>query len=704
MLDKIKVNNSEVIRVDDTLSVDNKNLVNNESIFKYFNYNYKLSIVETEPKVGWQSLPRPLSGLLYVVANKSIRLSTEESGSSFTIKQHTNQNGVLIYLNRIHNYYYNDTQTSDFEVDIYNISEKDIIGFPNNYNTQYITNWVGGYFLNNKFNPLSGNTDWIFGTIDAEIGKYYLIPYANTESVQSLVNLNDNGEFVSINTPIIPSGNIPSNLSVVNTFAIVKAETSKLGITYYLKCSFSGSALVNLSWLCKYPYIKLDDNNCINPYSFTFTMMNNNTLENEPQIQNIMSMFDFDLTEVKDLSGGYYSKSEYYETEAYGGWRVAEFDVDPNYYYLVNCAIHSNVRIYDINSNNERTINQSFHRLYYNIASFTGTSWALVKPKYNKLGVNVIDPETQTAYSDTYQYPKYVKLDRVKNNGLAMIFLQQYITNKKTYIVRKSGGADYTSLTRAIMDSMGIWGVTIYVDEGEYDLLAELTDYYVTSDFLSRTPVGRGIELGYDITIKASPKALIKSHYTGNNTNMLISYSPFNCYNAPNVGGFSLIGVRIECSRCRYVIHDEKGTEGVGSYNNLYDNCNFKIDNTNNGSWNASQCIGGGLGHSGNIIIRNCIFESVNPNYSGAVVSYHNNKISGAKSFISCTGNYLIGDRGFRFSWYGYSTEITDIILQGNNVGRATESGPETDPDSPYGPSLIENISIKEWNTTLRSN
>ena len=244
---------------------------------------------------------------------------------------------------------------------------------------------------------------------------------------------------------------------------------------------------------------------------------------------------------------------------------------------------------------------------------------------------------------------------------------------------------------------MGCWGVTLYLEEGEYDLLQELEEYYGTSDFLADTPSGRGLELGYDITIRASPKALIKANYTGNDERMLVYYSPFNCYNAPNVGGFSLIGVNVQCSRVRYVIHDEKGGSGVGPYNNLYENCNFYIDNTNNRPWGMSVCIGGGLGHGGCIIVKNCIFEGVYPNRRDALVSWHNNSTEGAKSFIWCTGNYLKGDKGFRFSWYGDSKEVTEVLLQGNNVGRATMVGPEPGTDSPN-----ENVHVKEYNTTIR--
>lgn len=267
----------------------------------------------------------------------------------------------------------------------------------------------------------------------------------------------------------------------------------------------------------------------------------------------------------------------------------------------------------------------------------------------------------------------------------------------KGLVVKKNGGGDYTSLSEAIIENMGNWGVTIFLDEGEYDLIQEMEDYYGTSDFLSHTPCGRGLELGYDITIKASPKAIIKANYMGDDERMLKYFSPFNSYMEPYVGGFSLIGVNIQCSRVRYVVHDEKGGGNSGPYNNLYENCNFYIDNTNNSSWDVSVCVGGGLGHSGCIIVKNCVFDGVYPNRRDALVSWHNNATEGDKSFIWCIGNYLKGDKGFRFSWYGDSKEVTEVLLQGNNVGRATIVGPEPGTSSPN-----ENVHVKEYDTIVR--
>ena len=268
-------------------------------------------------------------------------------------------------------------------------------------------------------------------------------------------------------------------------------------------------------------------------------------------------------------------------------------------------------------------------------------------------------------------------------------------STKREFVVKKAGGGDYTSLTKAIMDNFGRWGVTIYLEEGEYDLFQELQEYYRTSDFISLTPSGRGIELGYDITIKGSPKALVKAIYQGNDERYYSQFSAFNCFNKPNTGGYSLIGVNIHCVKIRYCVHDEKGQSGTGSYVNVYEGCNFYLDNSQN-VWNSPQCIGGGLGKSGTIIIRNCMFEGITVgNYYA--VTYHNNRNVDAKSQIYCSGNYIKGDYGFQFYRYGDSIEKTTVMLSDNNVGRATDthySGEDQWPD---------NMEVIEWNNIIRS-
>ena len=49
------------------------------------------------------------------------------------------------------------------------------------------------------------------------------------------------------------------------------------------------------------------------------------------------------------------------------------------------------------------------------------------------------------------------------------------------------------------------------------------------------------------------------------------------------------------------------------------------------------------------------------------------------------------------------SDEITEVFLIGNTVGRTTAIGPETEENSPFGPSLKKNISVKEYDTIIRN-
>ena len=301
------------------------------------------------------------------------------------------------------------------------------------------------------------------------------------------------------------------------------------------------------------------------------------------------------------------------------------------------------------------------------------------------------------------KYINNVLASQLRFNPAIMLYLNLQGIGRNI-VVDKNGVEDvlagkYTSFAKAILDNYGIWNLHIAVEEGEYDLLSELEAYYGTPNFRTLTPGGRGIELGYNITIEGCPNAVIKADYVGSDENMQKLFSPLNI-SPENPGSVTLIGVNIKCSRVRYAIHDDKGSS-VGMYTNIYDNCNFYIDNTDNDYWHATLCIGGGLGKSGNIIIRNSIFESIDPAlppYAGPSVSYHNSYLADAKSQISIVNNYIKGLRGFRFGWYGSSTKMTEIILAGNSVGRATIFEAERTDESD-----IINMELHEWNTIINN-
>ena len=172
-------------------------------------------------------------------------------------------------------------------------------------------------------------------------------------------------------------------------------------------------------------------------------------------------------------------------------------------------------------------------------------------------------------------------------------------------------------------------------------------------------------------------------------------FSPFNS----GVYGFTLDNLHLEASNCRYDVHDERASANDG-YKNEYKNCSLYIDNSGNTGWSSKQCIGGGLGRNGEILVENCIFESVGISDSGyGIVSWHNGAAGGAKSSIVISGNYFKGKGTFRLSWYGNSTDITTALVSNNSFGSAIQSKAETSD----GTSPNVNTEIIEWNNVIRT-
>lgn len=226
---------------------------------------------------------------------------------------------------------------------------------------------------------------------------------------------------------------------------------------------------------------------------------------------------------------------------------------------------------------------------------------------------------------------------------------EEYHPQRHIY-VEKDGSGDYTSLFSALSDAVKVKGAVVHVGEGTYDLISETgASWWETSGHY-------GLVLMNNVHVIFSPKSKVVFNYTGSSEWTLEHVSPFNS----GEGGFTLEGLTLEVSRCRYPIHDERVTN-TDLYTNRYINCSIKMNNTNNPVWSANQCIGGGLGVNGVIEINGCIFESVNaPDHSG-IVSYHN-CILDAKSRITIKNSVFITGT-FRFGYYGVSTEKTLVLV-----------------------------------------
>ena len=143
----------------------------------------------------------------------------------------------------------------------------------------------------------------------------------------------------------------------------------------------------------------------------------------------------------------------------------------------------------------------------------------------------------------------------------------------------------------------------LYVDDGVYDLIEEFGSAWFEA--LTSLNTMSGLVLKNRIHVVFSPNSKVISHYTGNNQYALSLYSPFNA----GEYGFTIENLNLDCSRCRYAVHDERNGN-TEQYKAHYINCKMKIDNSNNSAWTAKHCIGGGLGTNAEIVIENSLFES----------------------------------------------------------------------------------------------
>lgn len=258
-----------------------------------------------------------------------------------------------------------------------------------------------------------------------------------------------------------------------------------------------------------------------------------------------------------------------------------------------------------------------------------------------------------------------------------------------TFHVKKDGTGDFTKLIDAIDEAEKYMDSVVYVGDGEWNIIDELGSDYVNSVSFTQ----RGIVLKNRIKIVFASKSKVICNYSGDNTTTMNWLSPFNA----GENGFTLENLNIYSRNVRYSVHDERNSSD-DFYINRYINCHFFNYNENGG---FRQCIGGGLGKNGYIVIENCIFE--NPKASNnSLVSYHNTANVGggsAKSNIEVFNCYVKGTGTLRFSWYGTSTDTTIVKATGNNLGSAIQFVAETSD----GTSPNENVELYEWNNIIRS-
>ena len=164
-------------------------------------------------------------------------------------------------------------------------------------------------------------------------------------------------------------------------------------------------------------------------------------------------------------------------------------------------------------------------------------------------------------------------------------------------------GRKLSTLKAGIEEATKYMDSVLYVDAGTYDLITEFgADYF--SGLTSSSQMA-GLTLKNRVHVIFSPNSKVVSNYTGNNQYAQSLYSPFNA----GEYGFTLENLNLECSRCRYAVHDERNG-ATEEYKSHYINCSFYIDNSNNDYWHNHHPIGGGLGTNAEVIFENCVLNN----------------------------------------------------------------------------------------------
>lgn len=331
-------------------------------------------------------------------------------------------------------------------------------------------------------------------------------------------------------------------------------------------------------------------------------------------------------------------------------------------------------------------------------------------------GVSVYDKINAIATTDTDKYDGedyvefkndaedevYVRIDKDGINAKGIKIKGKTVLNR--IITVAPSGADYTSLTEAIVEACKVKDTEVHVANGTYDIQAEYKALYGNDFFdnMTSSETNLGICLRNGVKVKFDSEAFVVFKYEGSNNCVMDLFSPFTLDSYRIAYNFEIEGLKIKAKNCRYIVHDEMGTMAY-PYTHKYKNCVMELDNTESvpkpaqPTFHYTQCIGGGLGKLGNIIIEGCKFKSKDfENANGGAVSYHNSSASDAKSVLNVTGCYFYGGGTFRLSWYGPSTLITDAFVGNNRLGSAIIHKAEN-----AGVYDVHNTEILAWNNQI---
>lgn len=351
--------------------------------------------------------------------------------------------------------------------------------------------------------------------------------------------------------------------------------------------------------------------------------------------------------------------------------KVAQIDTNEN--NILNCIkVYPDIIELGINCNANSVDDNTLYRLQTNSVTNFPTGY----PTTGAVHYIVTIKNTSMNGVQRYQY--------IFNNEMKTKWRRsQFRNNWSAWITVETGGTiecgsgkQYTRLRDAVAAGV-LNGGTVIVYAGTYNLATEFA-----TEIAAKTGTA-GIALGNGVHVKFMAGAYVTAEFDGSSEWVYENFQPFY-----STGSFTLENAHIIAKNTRYCVHDEMGNSTT-PYSSKYINCHMKYTNTMQ-NVKYIQCIGGGLGLHGNILIDGGYYKSSTtygaksygsygtPQNFQQPISYHNSYQENADSKIVIRNVYL-ADRGyFRFGNYGSSTILSNVEISGCSVGLPTMNMFET--------------------------
>ena len=238
------------------------------------------------------------------------------------------------------------------------------------------------------------------------------------------------------------------------------------------------------------------------------------------------------------------------------------------------------------------------------------------------------------------------------------------LPTNRTYTI-----GQYDNVAEVITEALKYMDSTVYIEPYTHDCVQEWESFF-GSGYWENLSAGRGIELKNNIHIIGRSGCMLKCHYTGGNNFVQSNFSLFN--NCNGGSGYTIENVIFDTKKIRYVIHDERGADTT-PYKVRYSRCQMSQDNSES-TWDRSRaCIGGGLGAHGDVVIEDCVFDTVVSAANKDSLAYHNSESGEAQSTLVIKNCYCKGTSTLQLASYGESDKKTMVMVANCSFGSSVE-------------------------------